>query len=166
MLPGTRTSSAGSAAIPLKPGIIAHSFSILPIKLGNRHVPVDGCSIYALVDPRAPDIWRYVGRSFQPAPRRAQHVADTRKPIGYRTVKEAWIARLLAEGVEPILILLEPGIPSRQAEAREDAWIERGFALGHPLTNSVRPYRRNANARGKEVLTAMRWLRRGAEAMS
>jgi hypothetical protein len=33
---------------------------------------------------------------------------------------------------------METGIPGCQAEAREYAWIERGFALGYPLTNSVR----------------------------
>src|SRR5271169_5391649 len=74
-----------------------------------------GCSIYALVDPREPEIWRYIGRSFQPLPRRVQHVTDSRKACGYRTAKEAWIARLLAERLEPRVILLETGIPSRQA---------------------------------------------------
>ena len=47
--------------------------------------------------------------------------------VGYRTTKESWITRLLAEGLEPRVILLETGIPTRQAAAREYGWIELGF---------------------------------------
>src|SRR5205809_574439 len=104
----------------------------------TRPAPADGCSVYALVDPREPNIWRYVGRSFQPKPRCAQHIADSRKICRYRTAKEIWIAGLLADGLEPRVILLETGIPAQQAEAHEYVWIERGFSLGYPLTNSIR----------------------------
>src|ERR1700676_3581557 len=44
--------------------------------------------------------------------------------VGYRTAKESWITRLLAEGLEPRVILLETGIPTRQAAARESGWHE------------------------------------------
>ena len=124
----------------------------------GKQLKATGCSIYALVDPREPKIWRYVGRSFQPRPRRTQHVSDSRKTCGYRTAKEAWIAHLLAEGLEPQIILLETGIHGRQAEAREYAWIERGFALGYPLTNSVRLRRKQPSKYGNALLAAMPWL--------
>jgi hypothetical protein len=75
--------------------------------------------------------------------------------VGYRTTKETWITQLLAEGLELRVILLETGIPTRRAAAREYAWIELGFALGHPLTNSVRQSRYRARSRLSPV-----WLAR------
>ena len=78
--------------------------------------------------------------------------------VGYRTTKESWITRLLAEGLEPRVILLETGIPTRQAAAREYGWIELGFALGHSLTNAVRQRRYRARRRLSPVWLA-RWAR-------
>ncbi len=96
-----------------------------------------GCNIYALVDPRAPTIWRYIGRSFHPLSRRGRHVGDCRHLKAGCTAKEKWIAGLLSEGFQPCVILLETGISASQANARENAWIEHALRKRDPLTNAV-----------------------------
>jgi hypothetical protein len=91
------------------------------------------CSIYALVDPREPEHWRYIGRSFHPPSRRAQHVGG-RLTRG-ATYKEAWIAQLLSAKVRPCVIVLEECTSLAGAIAREKMWINRALAYGHPLTH-------------------------------
>lgn len=52
-------------------------------------------------------------------------------------------------------MLLETGFPDRQAEAREYAWIERGFSFNYPLTSGVRRRRGRPNSHDKAILPAV-----------
>jgi hypothetical protein len=101
-------------------------------KRGVRH-----CSIYALVDPRQPEVWRYVGRSFQPRSRRVQHARRPSRAARGATHKELWIAQLLSEHIRPSVIVLEDCESLFDAIVREKVWIRHALSEGHPLTNSV-----------------------------
>jgi hypothetical protein len=96
------------------------------------------CTIYALIDPREPSIWRYIGRSFRPDRRRFQHMHQSRCVPHSTTQKARWIRRLSSAGLPPSVLVLESGIPLRDARAREQFWIRRALQEGHPLTNAVR----------------------------
>jgi hypothetical protein len=96
------------------------------------------CTIYALVDPRNPLAWRYIGRSFRPQCRRFQHTYQSRRMLRGVTAKERWIRSLLSAGLLPSAIVLEDHILLRDAGAREQFWIRRALLEGHPLTNAVR----------------------------
>lgn len=101
------------------------------------------CTIYALVDPREPSVWRYIGRSFRPQCRRLQHTHQSRRVLRGITAKERWIKSLLSAGLLPSALILEDGILLRDARAREQLWIRRALRGGHPLTNAVRYCKRN-----------------------
>lgn len=111
------------------------SWSLL-IRLPDRSA-IRYCNIYALVDPREPKLWRYIGRSFHPTSRRVQHVRASGDLQRGATYKETWIAQLLSESVQPSVILLEECASLSDAIAREKIWISRALADGHPLTNSA-----------------------------
>jgi hypothetical protein len=95
------------------------------------------CSIYALIDPRDPEVWRYIGRSFHPRSRRVQHARRGTRAVRGATYKELWIAQLLSKNIQPSVIILEDCNSLSDAVAREKIWIRRALADGHPLTNSV-----------------------------
>jgi hypothetical protein len=96
------------------------------------------CIIYALVDPREPSVWRYIGRSFRPECRRFEHMHQSRLMRRSATGKERWIRNLSSVGLLPSVVVLEAGIPLRDARGREQHWIHRALREGHPLTNAVR----------------------------
>ena len=108
------------------------------VRFGRR-----SCTIYALVDPREPSVWRYIGRSFRPEGRRFQHMRQSMRVRRGATEKERWIKNLLQAGLLPSAVTLEGGIPLRDARAREQLWIRRALRECHPLTNAVRYYKRN-----------------------
>ena len=103
----------------------------------SRRSVIRYCSIYALVDPREPGVWRYIGRSFHPMSRRVQHARNGSHLERGFTYKEAWIAQLLLKRVQPCVLLLEKCASLSDAIAREKLWIRRALAEGHPLTNSA-----------------------------
>src|SRR5438874_4443677 len=86
-----------------------------------------GCTIYALVDPREPSVWHYIGRSFRPKSRRFQHMHQSRRLRRGATEKERWIRELSSAGLLPSAVVLEEGIPLREARAREQLWIRHGL---------------------------------------
>ncbi len=95
-----------------------------------------GC-IYALADPRNPEVWRYIGRTFHPIARRAQHVGASRLLRQGATAKERWVADLLTKGLHPRIVVLEGDIHPNLLAVRERAWISRSLRDGHPLTNAL-----------------------------
>ena len=101
------------------------------------------CTIYALVDPRAPTVWHYIGRSFRPENRRFQHMHQSVGPRRGATEKELWIRDLSSAGLRPSTVVLEGGIPLRYVIAREQLWIRRALSEGHPLTNAIRYCKRD-----------------------
>jgi hypothetical protein len=96
------------------------------------------CTIYALVDPREPAVWRYIGRSFRPQCRRFQHMHQTKRVRRGATAKERWIRNLFSAGLLPSAVVLEGGMSLCDARVREHFWIRQALREGHPLTNAVR----------------------------
>jgi hypothetical protein len=110
----------------------------LPVaaRFGHR-----SCNIYALVDPRKPSVWRYIGRSFDAGSRRFEHMYQSGLERRGATGKERWISDLSAARLLPTLVVLEDGISLRDARMREQLWIRQALRDGHPLTNAVRYFR-------------------------
>lgn len=69
------------------------------------------CVIYALVDPREPSVWRYIGHSFRPECRRFEHMHQSRLMLRGATGKEQWIRNLSSVGLPPSVVVLEDGYP-------------------------------------------------------
>jgi hypothetical protein len=83
--------------------------------------------IYALVDPLAPNIVRYVGSSTHIVKRLAAH-ATGYMPRNGDGPKRAWLAELKLAGRKPVAIVLEhvdAPTASAKMHAAERAWIER-----------------------------------------
>ncbi|MEY9999117.1 hypothetical protein ABIA18_000915 [Sinorhizobium fredii] len=97
-----------------------------------------GCMIYALVDPREPSVWRYIGRSFHPERRRSEHIHQSRGVQHGAAGKELWIRNLSLIGLLPSMVVLERDIQLRHANTREQFWIHLALREGHPLTNAIR----------------------------
>lgn len=78
--------------------------------------------IYALVDPREPDVVRYVGQTTRPAERLREHAE--RKNLG-RADKEEWLDALAAAGVTPQMVELDrlpADAPRFQRDHYEAVW--------------------------------------------
>jgi hypothetical protein len=78
-------------------------------------------TIYTLVDPRVPDIIRYVGQTAKPKERLRKHckAAGRDRP----TYRAHWIRQLLGAGVQPQLItLLRVQERHRNAAERDILW--------------------------------------------
>lgn len=91
--------------------------------------------IYALVDPREPEIVRYVGKAWNVEIRRRQHLSATH--LAANTYKDRWIKKLLRAGVEPQVIIIECVLRAMWGD-RERYWIAHYRRLGSRLTNSTR----------------------------
>src|SRR5262249_38250413 len=93
-----------------------------------------GCTIYALVDPRSPQDWRYIGQAYDARTRLREHrmEAVTRRKV--QTPKVQWLRLLLSEAVEPQLVILESNVSPSRAVERESYWINRAAAEGHKIT--------------------------------
>lgn len=89
-------------------------------------------SIYALIDPRAPNVIRYVGQTAKPRERLRKHLraAGRDKP----TYRGHWIAKLREEGVEPVLIVMVR-VDVRHRNEAERHMIRQLRLAGHPLVN-------------------------------
>lgn len=78
--------------------------------------------IYALCDPRSGAV-RYIGESFNPLSRLTSHIIGGRRQ-DRGTPLQAWISTLLAEGLEPEMLILERcEKESRTQHSRERHWI-------------------------------------------
>lgn len=90
-------------------------------------------SIYALVDPENFEI-RYVGASKAPRKRLSHHLMTARKHRGDNPAKEEWIRTLLAQGLKPLLEILECTTVDKW-QAAERYWIGCCRVFGFDLTN-------------------------------
>lgn len=89
--------------------------------------------IYALVDPRAPAIFRYVGKTTRSLGKRlSRHVFESRHE-GESTHKCRWVRSLVRDGVRPQIVLLET-VDSSEWEAAERRHIAKHRAT---LTNAT-----------------------------
>ena len=79
--------------------------------------------VYALVDPRKPDLFRYIGQTATPRTRHLQHCADAGG-----SEKAAWIESMLFDGVLPQMVILHT---CTQGEASQ---IERDLIVKHSST--------------------------------
>jgi len=50
-------------------------------------------------------------------------------------LKRVWIDELRELGLDPLISLIEDGLPELLAEKRETYWIEYYWSQGEPLTN-------------------------------
>lgn len=92
--------------------------------------------IYALVDPREPEVIRYIGKTYQrPSARLSTHVREAKRR-SRRNHRLNWILGLLRLGVTPQLNVLFSGRNSDWVRA-ERAWIAVCRAAGLPLVNGT-----------------------------
>jgi len=77
--------------------------------------------IYTLSDPRKPTAIMYVGYTRRSLKQRfSQHLAEARS--GKSSYKCNWIRKLLAEGIEPVILMLEK-VDRDNWQEREKFWI-------------------------------------------
>lgn len=86
-------------------------------------------SVYLLSDPRTSEV-RYVGCATRLKKRYSEHISSRRE----RTYKGLWIKSLLADGLRPVLAVIETGIGDGW-QAREQFWIAHYRSQGGDLTN-------------------------------
>lgn len=103
-------------------------------------------AIYYLVDPRKPDLVRYVGQSATPRVRHLQHCAET-----CASRKGHWIESLRAAGIMPQMVIAE-WVESDRANERERELIKAN--RGELLCNSS--YRHDASGLILEPLEEQR----------
>lgn len=90
--------------------------------------------IYALADPRKPEIIRYVGKSDNPQKRLRYHLQEsTYRPNSRRS---KWLRSLTKAEVTPVLILVEE-CPATEWRSRELFWIAHYRGVGCDLVNST-----------------------------
>lgn len=91
--------------------------------------------IYALHCPIANTI-RYIGKSYNPQKRFKSHLSSA-KTFAYRHHTSSWIRKLLAEGLQPEMRILEEVPDGLRWQEVERSWIAKGPTLGWKLTNST-----------------------------
>jgi hypothetical protein len=89
--------------------------------------------VYGLVDPRTPNLIRYVGKTHTPRVRHIQHCAETAT-----TEKGVWIETLRLEGILPQIIILAecPDDESARAKERELIGIHNAAIMGDSKPDS------------------------------
>jgi len=88
-------------------------------------------TIYALIDPFTHEI-RYIGKSIRPSQRLREHCIDKSN-----THRARWIRKVIEDGKEPGIVILETMTDSACWQGAEIGWIAYGRELGWPLTNST-----------------------------
>lgn len=89
-----------------------------------------------LVDPRAPEVPRYIGKTSQGLSRRlVGHLFEAKS--GTRNHKANWIRSLVAEGITPEITPLVVARSEDELNGLECAWIARVRELGLPLCNQT-----------------------------
>ena len=91
--------------------------------------------IYALGCPKTLEV-RYLGKSQNPQKRYIAHVSAALRGV-YDHHTARWIRRLAAEGLKPVLRVLEEVPEGKCWREAERWWIAEGLNLGWPLTNST-----------------------------
>lgn len=91
--------------------------------------------IYCLIDPIDLSV-RYVGKSINPASRLRSHIRAARSEQ-YQHHTSRWIRKLLSQGVEPTMHVLETVGPERDWRELERMWIRAFETARQPLTNST-----------------------------
>lgn len=92
-----------------------------------------GAVVYALVDPRDPERYRYVGQSTNPVARYLTHMSYPSNKVG------AWVRSLRAEGHVPAMLLVETVEEVELLDARELHWIRHCREHGQAdLNQSIR----------------------------
>ncbi len=95
--------------------------------------PIRRGYIYALVDPRGPAVYRYIGQTVRPlSVRRRNHIQAALN--GRRGHHGNWIRAILRTGSEPEIIPLE-SVTVEELDVAERAWISAARAAGVSLTN-------------------------------
>lgn len=94
-------------------------------------------SVYALCDPETFEAY-YIGCSLDVQRRYSDHLRCNSKDTN--EVRKAWISRLKAKGLQPVLAILEDNLKEFDADGRdvfirEAHWIAFYRGLGAPLTN-------------------------------
>lgn len=80
--------------------------------------------IYILVDPRKPELVRYVGQTDTPRARHIQHCCE-----GGRSTKCEWVESLRQDGFMPQMIIVQETVPESAYEI-ERIWIARFVSSG------------------------------------
>lgn len=86
-------------------------------------------AIYVLVDPRKPEIIKYVGQTGLPRIRHLEHCSKTEC-----TRKGEWIESLRQEGIFPQMIIKE-WVPKLDARLKELEYINK-YKINNPITNT------------------------------
>lgn len=89
--------------------------------------------IYALSDPRTDEV-RYVGRTYHPTRRLAEHLREAEFPYTANQDKKDWILGLLDSKLKPVMTILEVCSQSEMPR-RERYWIARMKRSGVTLLN-------------------------------
>lgn len=88
-------------------------------------------TIYTLTDPRT-NLIHYVGQTKHPRDRRLVHL----RPDG-QSRRAQWLRAVLADGVQPVMVILEVVSTQALADERERYWIAHGRSSGWPLVNTL-----------------------------
>lgn len=114
-------------------------------------------SIYMLLDPRAPNVVRYVGKTeCTLAARLRRHELEA--ALGLKSHRFHWVRELASDGVSPAIELLEI-VPAEVWREREKHWISHFRLAGHPLTNASSGGDGNDSATWRQI-----WSRVGQRA--
>lgn len=93
--------------------------------------------VYALVDPRKPEAYRYIGCTKNLQARLSGHIRTAEKAPWDSPRKAAWIMALDRAGIKPSIITLQEVRGSRPRAAKhERQWIDFALQQGHPLLNT------------------------------
>lgn len=107
--------------------------------------------IYVLIDPRNNQV-RYVGKTDNPERRLAAHLIEK-----YKSHKTNWIQGLIANGLKPILTIIEE-IPEGQSwEDRECYWITYHRSIGCKLTNMTDGGEQGPDCTGRKLPKSEQW---------
>ena len=91
--------------------------------------------IYTLSDPDTKEV-RYIGQTFQPKVRLAQHCGSQ---LSGKSRRAEWIRGLVSEGKKPVMSIIEEVEGDYEySMAYEERWILHYRSIGADLTN-VRP---------------------------
>lgn len=82
--------------------------------------------IYGLLDPReSPMVIRYVGCSVQKLPNRLQSHIRESEVSSMQTPRLVWLRQLAADGLKPLIVLLEMVPLTDSWQEREKFWIDK-----------------------------------------